>query len=87
MKTQKLEFELNSKESLTKLTSQIFMKFTYSYCDKTQKLQFWYKKSNFLQKSKVKNNLTPWQPMRYTQGSLLKFCNVFQRPTCFVFDY
>ena len=40
IKTQKNKFELNSTESLTKLKSQIFMKFTYSYWYKTQKLQF-----------------------------------------------
>ena len=40
IKTQKLEFKLNLSESLTKLKTQILMKFTYSYCDKTQKLQF-----------------------------------------------
>ena len=44
-KTQKLEFGPNSTESLTNLKTQILMKFTYSYCDKNQKLTFWYKKS------------------------------------------
>ena len=35
VKTQKLKFEPNSTESLTKLKTQILMQF----CDKTQKLQ------------------------------------------------
>ena len=58
IKSQKLECGLNSTKSLTNLKTQILMKFTYSYTDKTQNLKFWYKKSNSLQKSKVKNNLT-----------------------------
>ena len=45
IKTQKLEFGPNSTESLTNLKTQILMKFTYSYCDKTLKLKFWYKKA------------------------------------------
>ena len=40
IKTQKLEFGSNSTESLKNLKTQILMKFTYSYCDKTQKLKF-----------------------------------------------
>ena len=37
-KTQKLEFGLKSNKSFAKLKTQILMKLTYSYCDKTQKL-------------------------------------------------
>ena len=46
IETQKLEIGLNSTESLTNLKTQILKKFTYSHCDKTQKLRFWYKKAN-----------------------------------------
>ena len=63
IKTQKLECGPNSIKSLTNLKTQILMKFTYSYTDKTQKLKFWYKKVVSYKSLKLK---TTWQLMRYT---------------------
>ena len=40
IKTQKLELGPHTTEGLTNLKTQILMKFTYSYCDKTEKLKF-----------------------------------------------
>ena len=58
-KLEKFKFGPDPTENWTNLKTQILMKFTYSYCDETQKLKFLYKKINSLQKSEVKNNLTP----------------------------
>ena len=85
IKTQKLEFGPNSTESLTYLKTQILMKFTYSYCDKTQKLKFWYEKAIPYKSLKLK---TTWHLDKH--GDILSavcWNLVFQRPTCFVFDY
>ena len=40
IKTQKIELGPNSTKTLTNLKTEILTKFTYSFCDKTQKLKF-----------------------------------------------
>ena len=54
---------------MTELKKLNVKKLTNSKCEKIQKL-------NYLKESFSKNNLTPGQPMRCTQGSLLRSCDV-----------
>ena len=64
------------------------MQFTYSYCDRLKNSNSkTNQKNNFLHKSKVKDFLTPMTTNEIYSGQPLKSCNVFQIPTCFVFDY
>ena len=90
-KTQKLKFWQNSKTQIvTKLKkhffnkiqklklwqyskTQIVTKLKNSNCDKTQFM----KKKTTLKGPFSKNNLTPWQRMRCTLGSVLRSCNVY----------
>ena len=86
-KTQKLELGQNSTESLTNFqisnfdeiqqlklrqnsTTQNVTKLKNSNCDKTQQLRV-------TDKSFVKNNLTPQQPMRCIRGSHLRSRDFF----------
>ena len=53
----------------------LFQKFKNSNCKKKKK-QFMKKKTT-LNGSYSMNNLTPWQPMRCTLGSVVQSCDVF----------
>ena len=59
-----------------KKKKKIVIKLKTSNCDTAQfitKLNIW---QNF-KKNIIMNNLTPWQPMRFTQGNVLQSCNDF----------
>ena len=66
--------------------TQIVPKLKNTNCDKTQKLKWWqilrYDKSQFVTKDTLKgsfskNFLTPWQVMRFSQGSFSRFLRYF----------
>ena len=89
----KLWEEKNSKtQNMTQLKflqiwkTQIMTKLNTSHCDKTQKLKLWqnlnYDNSRFMKNKNLKgsfrqNILTPWQPMRCSLGSVLRFLRCF----------
>ena len=89
----KLKWWQNSKCDKLKMwpnsKTQIVTKQKKLNCDKTQKLKVWqnisYDTSQFMTKdilewSVSKNILTPWQPMRFSLGSFLRFSRCFH--TC-----
>ena len=90
---QKLKFKLHSKTQSVKKKkklwqnsmTKIVMNLKNFSSDKTKKynseknrkLKFWRKKTISDKRSFGRNNMTPWQPMRFTQGSLLRSRNVY----------
>ena len=74
---QNLELGPNSTQSLTNSKNWKCTKFNNSNGANLKKTQILIKKNYFWQKSFVKNDFTPWQPMRCIQGSHLQSCDVF----------